>query len=305
MAEKILITGATGFLGKILSKELTGMGYDLYTVGRQSGNNLQVDLSGGQIELPHIDDVSMVVHAAGKAHSVPRTKEEEKEFFDVNFEGTKNLCNALIAAKIKPQAFIFISTVAVYGLDAGEFIKEDHPLLGETPYAKSKIQAEEWLQNWANDNAIKLAILRLPLVAGPNPPGNLGAMIKGLRSGKYFSIGSANAKKSVVWAADIAKILPAVAAEGGIFNLTDGYDPSFGELETGLASVLNAKKVKKLPYFAAKLLALIGDMAGKRAPINSNRLKKITSTLTFDAGRAIKILHWQPTIVINKLSEMI
>ncbi len=305
MAEKVLITGAKGFLGKILSDELVSAGYELFTIGRQNGNALQVDLSKGEIELPHIDDVSMVVHAAGKAHSVPRTKAEENEFFDVNFEGTKKLCDALINAGIKPGGFIFISTVAVYGLDEGELINEDHPLLGETPYAKSKILAEEWLQNWADSNGIKLAILRLPLVVGPNPPGNLGAMIKGIRNGKYFSIGNANAKKSMIWAADIAKILPIVAAKGGIFNLTDGYDPTFAELETGVARALNAKKVRKLPYFAAKLLALAGDIVGKKAPINSNRLKKITSTLTFDTGRAIKTLNWKPTMVLNKLSEMI
>jgi hypothetical protein len=146
--------------------------------------------------------------------------------------------------------------------------------------------------------------LRLPLVAGPNPPGNLGAMIKGIRNGKYFSIGNAPAKKSIVWAADIAKMLPGVICEGGIFNLTDGYDPSFAELEAGLALAMNSK-VKKMPYLAAKLLALMGDMIGKRAPVNSDKLMKITSTLTFDTSRAKEILNWQPTLVVTKLAEIV
>ena len=105
------------------------MGYELLTIGRQNGDSLHVDLSKGEIEFLHLVNVSIVVHAAGKAHSVPRTKEEEREFFDVNFEGTKKLCDALIAAGIKPRGFVFISTVAVYGLDQGESINEDHPLL--------------------------------------------------------------------------------------------------------------------------------------------------------------------------------
>ena len=130
-------------------------------------------------------------------------------------------------------------------------------------------------------------------------------MIEGIRNRKYFSIGNANAKKSIVWAADIAKILPVVTAEGGTFNLTDGYDPTFTELETGIAKAINAKRVRKLPYFAAKLLAVVGDIVGKKAPINSNKLKKITSTLTFDSSRAIKILNWKPIMVLSKLSEMI
>ncbi len=304
MTGKILITGATGFLGQIISQELIGQGYELYTIGRQKGNKLQIDLAGNSFELPHLGQLEMVIHAAGKAHSVPKTKEEEKEFFDVNFEGTKNLCNAIVKADIKCKSFVFISTVAVYGVDKGELINEGHPLLGSTPYAKSKILAEEWLQKWAGDNNIKLTVLRLPLVAGPKPPGNLGAMIKGIRNGKYFSIGNASAKKSVVWAADIAKILQGNIGESGIFNLTDGYDPSFAELEAGLALAMNSK-VKKMPYFAAKILALIGDMIGKRAPVNSDKLMKITSTLTFDTSRAKEILNWQPTLVITKLAEIV
>jgi len=305
MAGKILMTGATGFLGKVIRKELTGQGYEILTLGKQSNNTFRIDLAQGDFELSNPGNIDIVIHAAGKAHSVPRTKEEEQEFFDVNFEGTKNFCNALTAGKIKTDSLVFISTVAVYGLDKGEFIKEEHPLLGNTPYAKSKIQAEQWLQDWAGRNSIKLAVLRLPLVAGPNPPGNLGAMIKGIGSGKYLSIGEATAKKSVVWAGDVARIIPVVAGKGGIYNLADGYDPSFGELEMGLARALKLKKVKKVPYWFAKLLAIAGDLLGKRAPINSDKLRKITSTLTFDSGKAARQLNWQPTPVLNKIADMI
>lgn len=301
---RYLVTGGNGFLGIMLLRYLRNAGNKVYTLGKSNKNDLIRDLTK-PFELPLDQDFDIIVHAAGKAHSLPRTEIEEREFFDVNFEGTKHLCNALITSGIKPAGFVFISTVAVYGLENAVTIKEDAPLLGSIPYAKSKILAEQWLQSWALDHNIKLAVLRLPLIAGPQPPGNLGSMIKGIKSGKYLSIGNAAAKKSVVWAGDVAKIIPVAALKGGIYNLTDGYDPTFRELEDGIAVALNIRRVKKIPYWFARLLALAGDLLGKHAPINSDKLRKITSTLTFDSSQALELLNWQPTPVLDKIRDMI
>lgn len=260
---------------------------------------------GTSFTLPPSDSVEFVIHAAGKAHSLPRSEKEAQLFYDVNFEGTKNLCHALQRLETLPKSFIFISTVAVYGADTGTFINESHPLNGNTPYADSKILAEQWLRHWADEHRITLGILRLPLIAGPNPPGNLGAMINGIKTGKYLSIGQANARKSMVWAEDIARIIPVLAEKGGTFNLTDGYHPTFGELEEQIAKALNKSKPVKIPHWAAKGLALAGDVVGSRFPINSDKLRKITSTLTFDDTKARKILGWNPTPVLSKINEII
>src|SRR5690606_10001990 len=112
---------------------------------------------------------------AGKAHGIPNSATEEKVFFDVNYQGTVNLCKAL-EQSILPKAFIFVSTVAVYGVDFDENISEEHPLKGETPYALSKIKAELYLTEWCTKNDVILSIIRPSLIAGPNAPGNLGAM---------------------------------------------------------------------------------------------------------------------------------
>lgn len=116
----------------------------------------------------------------------------------MNLQGTKNLCAALEKSGI-PQAFIFISTVAVYGCEFGSNITEKHPLNGDTPYALSKIQAEEFLTEWCNKHGVILSIIRPSLIAGPNPPGNLGAMIKGIKTGRYLSIGGGKARKAYLW----------------------------------------------------------------------------------------------------------
>ena len=68
--------------------------------------------------------------------------------------------------------------------------------------------AEEYLQEWCHNHNVILGILRPSLIAGPNPPGNLGAMIKGIESGKYFSIGGGKVRKSVLMVEDIARLVP-------------------------------------------------------------------------------------------------
>lgn len=299
----LLVTGSTGFLGGILVRNLDKKTFNIVDSGRLAGS-LKRDISQPFLfpDLPHIETV---IHAAGKAHVVPRTPEEERAFFQVNLEGTKNLCAAIDQIPTKPEAFVFISTVAVYGKDAGEMIQEDSPLNGTSPYAKSKILAEEWLKDWAGKNNIVLSILRLPLVAGPHPPGNLGAMVKGIKTGRYLSIGKASARKSMVWAEDIAGIVPRLAEVGGIYNLTDGYHPSFGELEKAIARELGKSRPLQVPMVAAKVLGWAGDILGNKFPVNSDKIQKITSSLTFDDQKAKELLGWKPSRVLDKVGEMV
>lgn len=81
----------------------------------------------------------------------------------------------------RTQGFDFISTVAVYGCEFGNLVTEEHPLEGNTPYARSKIMAEEYLTEWCRNNNVKLGILRPSLLAGKHALGNLGAMVMVLR----------------------------------------------------------------------------------------------------------------------------
>ncbi len=290
-----LLTGATGFLGKHFVEVLKND--NLITVGRSKQSDICVDLA---TQIPSItNSVDMVIHNAGKAHSVPRTPEEEKLFFDVNYQGTKNLCEAFNQLGSFPKTFVLISTVAVYGKETGTNISEQDALLGETPYAKSKIQAEKFVKQWSKEHNVNCVILRLPLVAGKNPPGNLEAMIKGITKGYYFGIGDSKAQKSVVLAQDIAQLIPTLFEKQGTYNLTDAYHPSFKELEELVAKQLQKKAPKSLPLFLVKLLGVIGNIWAK-FPINSDKIQKITSDLTFDDSLAQKELNWNPHRVIDK-----
>lgn len=291
----LLFTGASGFLGNNV-RSILEKTYQVVTIGLTSEDNYTVNIAK---EIPELKEhYEIILHAAGKAHVVPRTEEEKKAFYDVNLQGTKNLCAALEKSGI-PQAFIFISTVAVYGCEFGSNITEKHPLNGDTPYALSKIQAEEFLTEWCNKHGVILSIIRPSLIAGPNPPGNLGAMIKGIKTGRYLSIGGGKARKSVLMVEDIAHLVPLLIEKGGIYNVCDDEQPSFRQLETVICTQLGKKLPISIPFWVAKCMAIVGDCLGKKAPINSLKLKKITESLTFSNEKAKRELGWKPTPVLE------
>ena len=292
---KLLFTGASGFLGNNVHSLLKEM-YEVTTVGLLPQDNYTVNIAKGIPELSERYDV--VFHAAGKAHSVPKTEAEKQVFFEVNLQGTKNLCAALERVGV-PRTFIFVSTVAVYGCDYGENITEEHPLNGTTPYAVSKRLAEEYLEKWCYEHNVILGIIRPSLIAGPNPPGNLGAMIKGIRRGRYLSIAGSKARKSVLMVEDIATLVPLLAEKGGIYNVCDSYQPTFRELEMIVCNQLGKPLPMSIPSWMAKCMALLGDCLGQKAPINSLKLKKITKSLTFSNEKAVRELGWKPTSVLE------
>lgn len=291
----LLFTGGTGFLGKNVMPILE-TNYDVTTCGITPDDMIKANLAKEVPELGQHYDV--VLHACGKAHVVPRTEAEKQAFFDVNYQGTVNLCAALEKVGV-PKSLVFISTVAVYGCEAGELITEEHPLNGEIPYAKSKIMAEEYLTEWCEKNGVVLGILRPSLLAGKNAPGNLGAMVNGIRKGFYLNIAGGKVKKSILMAEDIAHLLPLVAEKGGVYNVCDTYQPSFGQIAESVARQLGKRKPISIPYWMAWCMAKVGDLLGSKAPINSLKLKKITESLTFSNDKARKELGWEPMDVLE------
>ncbi|EOZ95649.1 UDP-glucose 4-epimerase [Indibacter alkaliphilus LW1] len=290
-----LLTGASGFLGKEIHKKIAN---DCYTLGRGAENDIQLDLESERMELPR---VRTFIHCAGKAHVVPKTEEEKEAFFKINYQGTVNLLHGLESSGNLPQNFIFISTVAVYGREEGQEIDETFPLLGSTPYAKSKIQAEECLENWCKNKEVNLVILRLPLVVGNNAPGNLGSMEKAIRKGYYLGIGDGSSRKSAVLAKDVAAFIPNLEGKSGVFNLTDTIHPSMYDIEEAIAKKYQ-KKIRRIPISYLQPFTWIGDRFSF-FPLNSYRLEKLTSSLTFSDNLASRKLGWRPSSVLEFLKS--
>ena len=293
--EKLLFTGGTGFLGHHV-KPILDQQYEVTTCGFTPDDMSKANLA---IEVPVLPErYDVVLHACGKAHVVPKTEEEKKAFYDVNYQGTVNLCAALEKVGV-PKAIIFISTVAVYGCEYGDLITEEHSLEGTSPYAESKIMAEKYLTEWCSKNGVKLGILRPSLLAGKNVPGNLGAMVNGIRKGFYMNIGGGRVVKSILMAEDIAKLVPLVAEKGGTYNVCDTRQPSFGEISMSIAKQLGKGKPLNLPYWLAWCMAKVGDLLGSKAPINTYKLEKMTKSLTFSNEKARRELGWEPMDVLE------
>lgn len=293
--DKLLFTGGTGFLGRNIKPILDKI-YHVTTIGITDLDMIKANFATCVPDLPECYDI--VLHAAGKAHTYPKTESEKQAFYDVNLTGTINLCKALEKSGL-PKSMVFISTLNVYGSIPGNMDTEDsRPLVGDSPYSDSKIKAEQYLINWCKEYNVTLSILRPALLVGRGAPGNLGAMINGIKRGAYLSIAGGRAKKSVLMVDDIAHLVPLVTEKGGIYNVCDDVYPTFRELECLIASQLGKKAPISIPYWIAKLLALIGDVL-PILPINSHRLANIITSDIWCNEKAKRELGWKPMNVLD------
>ena len=272
-------------MGSATKAVLDKVGAEYLTLGRDEKADIKCDLSKAIPTIPSDLKTSSVLHIAGKAHSVPKTDVQKKEFFDVNEKGTQHLLSGLESLDQLPKQFVFISTVAVYNREEGENISvNDINSSGftngkATPYAHSKWNAEQLVLNWCKTHKINALILRIPLIFGENAPGNLGAMEKAIRKGYYFSVGSGQAKRSLVYLSDLVKLLTSLkGTESGIFNVVS-ENKSYQEIENHFANKYK-RRIKRIPSSIIKIAAKVGDIFSF-LPINSYRLSKLENSLTF------------------------
>lgn len=294
----ILITGASGFLGGIINDLFKSNSTNTVTLGRSNTSNVIFDLVTGIPDLKSFDKIRRVIHVAGMAHESKVYQNKDLDFLNVNFGGTVNLCSALEQLEALPEQVVFVSSVAVYGVDSGTLINENHPLNGATPYAISKLKAEKYLLEWGEKNNVKILILRLPLVVGMGAPGSLQKMIRGIKSGLYVRIGNGLIQKSMVLAKDVADLIMRSEDASGIYNLTGLNHPTLRDLETVIMKNHKVKFIFSLPLVLVKTLAKMGDIF-TFFPINSKVFDKLTCSLTFDDQKAVKELKWNPQCVLD------
>lgn len=288
---KILVAGSNGFLGRIICDVLHEK-HEIVTLSRKNAD-INVDMSISTTALPHCD---ILVHCFGSAHFAPKKRLDEKIFFDVNVRGTENLLKS-IEQSVKPKAIIFISSVSVYGLNSGLNVDETYTTSPNTPYGVSKLAAEEILSIWAYRNNVNLTILRLPLVIGLNPKGNLNLLIRAIMNGYYFRFSKKEVLKSVVLAEDVANLIPMLIEKKGIYNLTDGNGIKTSAIENHISQKFN-KNVYFLPFWFVQFIAFIGDIF-PIIPLNSDKLKKLNCSLTFSSTKARKDINWNPNDIFN------
>ncbi|MEM6811027.1 MAG: NAD(P)-dependent oxidoreductase, partial [Pseudomonadota bacterium] len=190
---KIAVTGGSGFIGQRLVKRLEKAGHQIVNIDSEDPDN-PIDICYEQALEKSLEGCDAIYHLAA-AH---RDDISPKSiYYDVNGQGTKNIIQAAKAHNI--QRIIFASTVAVYGLNAGEASEETKPE-PFNDYGKSKLEAEQYLKAWQSESDDHiLSIIRPVVVFGEGNRGNVYTLMKQIAGNKFIMIGKGQNKKSMAY----------------------------------------------------------------------------------------------------------
>lgn len=227
---KVLITGATGFIGREIVSELVGKVSQIYQVGNRHSNLqtenarfFKVDITDSRnfYDLRNLGEVDVVIHSAGLAHQFGEIS--KTEFEKTNVEGTKNILE--LAVSLKAAHFILISSTAVYGTKKKsgsdiEIIDETAGCSPQTGYAESKLEAENAAITVCERNKMNLTIFRLAPVLGEGNTGNAARMIEAIDKKRFVWIGKGENYKSLIYKKDVARACGQILRE----NKTNGVE---------------------------------------------------------------------------------
>ncbi|OUS31452.1 hypothetical protein A9Q99_02460 [Gammaproteobacteria bacterium 45_16_T64] len=302
---KILVTGATGFLGAQLVPALSSRSHSVVSGTRSPervlGNsipfqiddlNAETDWSGGLV------GVDVVVHCAARAHILEGVSADtEREFETINVQGTLNLARQAIAAGVK--RFVFISSIKVNGeetLPGEAFTEIDRPQPRDA-YGRSKHEAEKGLSMMSESSNFDVVIIRPPLVYGPGVKANFLKLTQLVSSGIPLPLGAIHNRRSLIAVGNLVDFIcvctesPQAANE--IFLISDGEDVSTTKLLVTMYGVLG-QSVRLIP-FPARLLRIVCRVVGK-----GDVATRLCGSLQADISKARRLLSWKPPITLLK-----
>jgi len=259
----IIITGATGFVGKNLSKFLKEKGHHISPLSLRKAWELD-------------QNAEAIIHLAGKAHDTKNTS-AEKEYFEINTELTKKLFKEFL--NTTAQDFIYFSSVKATADTVEGFLDENHTSNPQTPYGKSKLEAEEFLLSQKLPENKRLFIIRPCMIHGPGNKGNLNLLYKFVQKGIPYPLAAFENKRSFLSIDNlnflILEMLSNKNVDSGIYNFADDEVLSTNELVKLIANTSGKKE--KLWKISSKLISATAKMGDvMKLPLNSERLKKLT-----------------------------
>ena len=261
---KIIITGASGFVGQNLLRFLK-KDNDLIPLSVRYNQNKKFNLNS-----------SVVIHLAGKAHDLKKTS-EDKEYYEANTELTKKVFNQFLESSSK--VFIFMSSVKAATDVVQGILSEDIMPDPVTVYGKSKLAAEEYILSKEIPENKRVYILRPCMIHGPNNKGNLNLLYNFVSKGIPYPFGRYVNKRSFVSVDNlcfvIKELIDSSKIESGIYNIADDISLSTIDLVQMMSEILcKPTRVLKVPKLIIRFIAKVGDYLP--LPINSERLIKLT-----------------------------
>jgi len=285
--DKILLTGATGFVGRHLDAYLKKNSHFLIvTMPRQLKKFSTIDWK------PSLEQCTTVIHLAARTHIMNETECDPLSVFrEMNVAGTLNLAQQ--AAEHGVKRFIFLSSIKVNG----ERTEANHKYAAEdwvAPmnfYAQSKWEAEQGLWSIANKTGMEMVIIRPVLIYGPHVKGNFQRLLYWLQKGIPLPLANIQNQRSLL-AIDnlldfITRCISHPNAANQTFLLSDGKDWSTPELLRKLSYLLQKKP--HLWPFPARLMQILGTLTGK-----SEQIQRVCGSLQVDIQKACDLLDWQP-----------
>lgn len=262
---KITITGISGFVGQNMSKYLQEKSFEVKGL---SLRNSWVFPS----------DAEAVVHLAGKAHDTANTS-AENEYFKINRDLTIQLFDQFLKSDAK--YFFFFSSVKATADTIDGILDENNASNPETPYGKSKWEAEKYLLGQTLPDDKRLFIIRPCMIHGPGNKGNLNLLFKVVDKGIPWPLAAFHNQRSFLSIDNlnylILEMLKNKNIPSGIYNFADDESISTNKLITIINSVL--RKKPKLWNISKNLIEKTASFGDKlKLPLNSERLKKLTES---------------------------
>ena len=301
---RVLVTGATGFVGAALVPALQARGWRVRAAVRSpgrtaAGEETVVGSLGEPFDwAPALHGVDRVVHLAARVHVMQDSASDPlAEFRRANVAGTLALARA--AADAGVRRFVFVSSIKVNGEGTREGVPftADDPPAPVDPYGVSKREAEHGLFEIGRDTGMEVVVVRPPLVYGPGVKANFQAMMRWLMRGVPLPLGAVRNRRTLVGIDNlvdlIATCLEHPAAAGEVFLAGDDEDLSTSELLRRLASALGVR-ARLLPVPVA-LLEAAAALLGKRAVA-----QRLCGNLQVDIGKARRLLGWAPPVPVDE-----
>jgi len=302
---RVLVTGANGFIGHAVLKQLNSIG-GIQAVGSvRSANRVENttvvavgDLTAQTDWSVALAGVNYIVHLAACAHVMNNSKAYPLAVFrEVNVESTLNLARQAVVAGVK--RFVFISSVKVNGeiTEPGKAFTENDSPNPQDSYSLSKHEAEQALRRFCADSLTELVVIRSPLVYGPGVKANFAALMRAVKLGKYLPLGSVQNQRSLVALDNLVDFIftcithPLAANQ--TFFVSDGKDVSTTELVLGMAHAAGVPaNLLPVPLWALQVGAML---LGK-----GDAVLRLCGNLQVDISKARSFLGWVPPVSVEE-----